>query len=142
VNCDYCGEPLPAPSRRNKRYCDARCRRRAFEERRAPDLEPVAPLATEAVGPVPAIRIADDRQAEELLARVIAEPRLVALVAAASKTNWRAAAFLLERHYPERWAPVRRPQAEPELPGVDENDPFAEVDALAARRRARQLIPE
>jgi hypothetical protein len=84
----------------------------------------------------PVVPIADDRQAEELLERVLDERRLIALVAQGAKTNWRAAAFLLERRYPERWAPVRRPQAEPELPAV-EDDPFAEVDMLAAKRRAR-----
>ena len=131
MKCENCGESLPALSRRNKRYCDARCRRRAFEQRHRgePELAPV-------------VQISDDAQAQELLARVIAEPRLVALVAAGAKTNWRAAAFLLERHYPERWAPVRRPQAEPEPPAVADDDPFAEVDQLAAKRRPRELVPE
>jgi hypothetical protein len=131
VKCENCGEPLPALSGRNKRYCDARCRRRAFEQRHRgePELAPV-------------VQISDDAQAQELLARVIAEPRLVGLVAVAAKTNWRAAAFILERHYPERWAPVRRPQAEPELPAVDGDDPFREVDMLAAKRRAHELLRE
>jgi hypothetical protein len=132
VKCAACGDELSAFSRSDRRYCDARCRRRAYRERHAPAGPELAPVA----------RITDDAQAEELLQRVLDERRLVALVAAGAKSNWRAAAFLLERRYPERWAPVRRPQAEPEPPAVDEHDPFSEVDQLAAKRRARQLLPE
>lgn len=78
-------------------------------------------------------------KAEELLQRVLDERRLTALVAAAGKGNWRAAAWLLERRYPERWGPVRRPETEPAPPELDAaNDPFAEVDMLAERRRVRR----
>jgi hypothetical protein len=132
VKCEACGEELPALARRNKRYCDARCRRRAFEERHAPAGPELAPV----------VPIGGDEQVQELLARVLAEERLIALVAAAAKTNWRAAAFLLERHYPERWAPVPRSAMESDLPPPDGDDPFAEVDQLAAKRRARQLLPD
>jgi hypothetical protein len=130
VKCEQCGDPLPALARRNRRYCDARCRRRAHEERHAPapELAPVVPVAA----------ITDDEHVQELLARVLAEERLIAQVAAAAKTNWRASAWLLERRYPERWAaPPRR--ADDELPPVvAEHDPFWEVDQLAAKRRARR----
>jgi hypothetical protein len=129
VKCEACGDELPAFSRRDRRYCDARCRRRAFEERHAPaapELAPVVPLSE------------DEQQVQELLGRVLREERLVGLVAAGAKSNWRAAAFLLERRYPERWGPVRRPEAEPAPPALNESDPFAEVDMLAARRRARR----
>jgi hypothetical protein len=132
VKCEQCGDPLPALARRNRRYCDARCRRRAFEERRAPAGPELAPV----------VPISDHEHVQELLARVLAEERLIAQVAAAAKTNWRAAAFLLERHYPERWAPAR-PRADGELEPVradDPSDPFYEVDRLAARRR-RQAGP-
>jgi hypothetical protein len=126
VKCEACGDELPTFSRRDRRYCDARCRRRAFEERHAP-AAPVLPLSE------------DEQHVQELLGRVLREERLVGLVAAGAKTNWRAAAWLLERRYPERWAPVR-PQEEPEPApvGVGADDPFAEVDQLAARRRARR----
>jgi hypothetical protein len=127
VKCEACGDELPALARRNKRYCDARCRRRAYEERHMPARPELAPV----------VPISDNEQVQELLQRVLAEERLIAQVAAASKTNWRAAAFLLERHYPERWAPVRRPATEPAPPEVADDDPFREVDQLAARRRAR-----
>jgi hypothetical protein len=137
VNCEQCGDPLPATARRNRRYCDARCRRRAFEGRHAlpkaaPELAPVVPVAA----------ITDDEQVQELLGRVLEEPRLIAQVAAAAKTNWRASAWLLERRYPERWAaPPRRADDEPP-PAVIADDPFAEVDQLAAKRRARIERPE
>jgi hypothetical protein len=129
VKCEACGDELPATGRSDRRYCDARCRRRAFEERHAaaPELAPVVPLSE------------DEQHVQELLGRVLREERLIGLVAAGAKTNWRAPAWILERRYPERWGPVR-PQEEPEPapPIVRADDPFAEVDMLAARRRARR----
>jgi hypothetical protein len=135
VRCEGCGDELPALARRNRRYCDARCRRRAYEERHAPEPElPAEPERQLA----PVVPIGEDEHVQELLARVLAEERLVAQVAAGAKTNWRASAWLLERRYPERWGPVRpQEDAEPAPPAVGANDPFAEVDQLAARRRAR-----
>jgi hypothetical protein len=127
VKCEACGDELPALARRNRRYCDARCRRRAYEERHAPAAPELAPVAA----------ITDDEHVQELLARVLAEERLVAQVAAGAKTNWRASAWILERRYPERWG-MPRPQDEPQpAPPAGADDPFAEVDQLAARRRAR-----
>jgi hypothetical protein len=69
-------------------------------------------------------------------ARAEGEARNVALIAAAGPDNWQAAAWMLERSYPERWArPSQREKPEtPETP-VKPNDPFAEVDELAERRR-------
>ena len=68
-------------------------------------------------------------------ARGNAETRHVALISRAAAGNWQAAAWLLERQYPERWGrPERRKRHEP--PGV-EPDPFAEVDELAEKRRKR-----
>jgi len=68
-------------------------------------------------------------------ASAIGETRAVVIIAEAARDNWQAAAWLLERTNPERWArPSQRekpPQAEP-VPRAD--DPFAEVDELAARR--------
>jgi transposase len=41
-------------------------------------------------------------------ARAVAEARLVAVLADASRLDWRAALKLLEEIYPEHWAPPRR----------------------------------
>jgi hypothetical protein len=58
-----------------------------------------------------------------------AEPGLVAaIIAAAQRGSWQAAAWLLERSFPDRWA--RRDPGTP----VPQQDRFSEVDELAARR--------
>jgi hypothetical protein len=77
------------------------------------------------------------------------EVRNVAHIAATARDNWQAAAWLLERGYPERWGRVStRYRLPPELP-PEENpatpartglDPFAEVDELAAKRQARSSV--
>jgi hypothetical protein len=81
------------------------------------------------------------------LARAEGEVRNVAQIASAARDNWQAAAWILERSYPERWGRVStRYRLPPELPPEEdaatvrvsaELDPFAEVDELAAKRRAR-----
>jgi hypothetical protein len=116
--CQGCGEPLPIGSRPNRLHHNGRCRVAALRRRRR-EAQPVVP------GLAPEI--------EAALERATSEARLVALIAqAASKGNWRAAAFILERRYPERWARRERPVIEP--PPVTD-DPFREIDELAARRR-------
>jgi hypothetical protein len=69
-------------------------------------------------------------------ARAEVEARLVTLVAVEARKNWQAAAWMLERDFPERWAKLsqRERLVEEERPAV-EADPFAEVDELAERRR-------
>jgi hypothetical protein len=73
----------------------------------------------------------DDRRRvtldEQTVAGEVDEATLVASIKdAAQRGQWRAAAWLLERGYPER----KRGPGE-----LDGGDPFAEVDELAARRR-------
>lgn len=68
-------------------------------------------------------------------ARAEAEATLVTRIAkAAANGSWPAAAWLLERGSPERWAKVseRRLLDDDETPAG--SDPFAEVDELAVRR--------
>lgn len=89
-------------------------------------------------------RVEDERYARfrELVeqAQGRAEVTLVAEIATASRSNWQAAAWLLERLAPSRYGkPSVRlrdeaPPSEPVEPPAD--DPFREVDELAARRRA------
>ena len=72
-------------------------------------------------------------------ARADAEVRSVALIANAAKTQWQAAAWLLERRYPDRWArPSQRDKDEGPAPAPAARDPFAEVDELAQRRKPVQ----
>ena len=76
-------------------------------------------------------------------ARAESESVLVARIgAAAAKGSWQAAAWLLERRWPERWMkPTERPLGPdaPAAPAPDERDldqdPFADVVDLAKRRR-------
>lgn len=70
-------------------------------------------------------------------AQAVGEARNVTIIAEAARTNWQAAAWLLERTNPERWARVSQrekaaPAPAPTMPEPD--DPFAEVDELAQRR--------
>lgn len=78
-------------------------------------------------------------------AKAEAEVRLVAEITRASRDSWQAAAWLLERLAPTRYGKpsVRirteappEPVVEEELPPASD-DPFAEVDELAERRRGR-----
>ena len=65
-----------------------------------------------------------------------AESRAVAIIANAARDSWQAAAWLLERQHPERWARVsQRKEAEQLKEPEQPHDPFSEVDELAARRR-------
>ena len=75
-------------------------------------------------------------------ARAESESVLVARIgAAAAKGSWQAAAWLLERRWPERWMkPTERPIGDaPAAAPADERDldkdPFADVVDLAQRRR-------
>src|SRR5262245_20188727 len=75
---------------------------------------------------------------EVLRAQADGEARNVMLVAQQAQNSWQAAAWLLERRHPERWG--RPSQRNTDAPAVatetvSTDDPFAEVDELAARRR-------
>lgn len=81
---------------------------------------------------------ADAKLAERLVrARAEGEIRNVMLIAqAARQGSWPAAAWLLERHYPERWGRVlRTPEPVSELPVATTSD---SLDELAGRRTVRR----
>jgi hypothetical protein len=117
--------------RPDRRYHGHVCQKRAYRRRQR---ERKAAEAERAVG-----GLTDSQR--EMLEAAISEPRLLALVARAAQTQWRASAWLLERGHPERWAlrPRALEDAAP-VPGAGD-DPFAEVDELAERRRRHQLPP-
>jgi predicted nucleic acid-binding Zn ribbon protein len=124
--CPICTGLIAATSRPDRHYCSRACKQIAYERRRreAAGLEYVVP------------RAGLDAELEQALARATEETRLLARVAAASRTDWRASAWILQRRYPERWAGRPRPVAEPEPDKrPDAPDAFAEVDELARKRR-------
>jgi transposase len=55
-------------------------------------------------------RVIEARAASPETAEALSEARLVVLIARAAVHDWKAAAWLLERRYPERWA--RRREAD------------------------------
>jgi hypothetical protein len=68
-------------------------------------------------------------------ARAEGEVRAIARIAAAATESWQAAAWLLERQYPDRWGrPATRPEERPPAPLVA---PDA-LDELASRRDERR----
>jgi hypothetical protein len=130
--CEGCGKPLPLSARADRRYhepCRAAAYRQRKRERRAAERVAMERAVVEHAGP----------DYPEVLAAAIAEPRLVVLMAhAARQGSWRAAAWLLERQFPERWGPPeRRLAAAPADAATRAPDAFSEVDELAARRRRR-----
>lgn len=75
-------------------------------------------------------------------ARAEGQVRLVAIVAKAAETDWRAANWLLERQWPDQWGAVSvrvraEAEAQPELEELTDFDPFSEFDELAERRSRR-----
>jgi len=64
----------------------------------------------------------------------MSESQLVASVEGSARDgSWNAAAWLLERRWPERWLKPAERRSKPPSPGNDD-DAFAEIVALARRR--------
>jgi hypothetical protein len=70
-------------------------------------------------------------------ARAEGEATHVALIAQSARDNWQAAAWLLERQYPDRWARAsQRGEGAPRQHAPSAGaDAFAEVDELARHRK-------
>lgn len=68
-------------------------------------------------------------------ARAEGEARNVALIAKAAAASWQAAAWMLERQYPDRWARPSQRQDDSDA-GAKQGvpDPFEALDELAVRR--------
>jgi hypothetical protein len=64
------------------------------------------------------------------------EDELIAVIEDAAKGgSWNAAAWLVERRWPEHWSKTRGPvEPEPEEPDAPGENPFAQVVDLAKRR--------
>jgi hypothetical protein len=120
--CENCQRIL-GPSRSDRRFCSTACRVAAYRRRQ----QPAAPPEPQPLSP----------EMERVLAEATREERLLALVAHAARTNWRAAAWILDRRWPERWG--RQPRSRPvEVPPQSEGDDFfREIDELARKRRER-----
>lgn len=79
-------------------------------------------------------------------ARAEGEAHNVAIIAREARGgNWQAAAWMLERQWPERWARPSQREAYidrlADVPVRPDDDPFSELDELAAARRRRQREP-
>jgi hypothetical protein len=140
--CEHCSRLIPSSARTNKRYCCTAHRQAAYAaRRRRARVELLSDVASSEKRSETLTRAAEHESPH--LARLQAavkaatdETRLVALVAAAAQSgSWRAAAWLLERRHPERWA--SRPRSDTFEFVPDPNDAFAEVDQLAERRKRR-----
>jgi transposase len=53
-------------------------------------------------------RVAEVRARGQSMSDAASEARLVVLISLAAKDNWRAAAWLLSRRWPQRWSAERR----------------------------------
>jgi endogenous inhibitor of DNA gyrase (YacG/DUF329 family) len=91
--CATCGRSIAEDADRRRRYCSGRCRQVAFRRRsQSPRLRLVDADATAEL----------DGDEDELL-----QGELVNAVLRAAQTDWRAARWLLETRWPERYGALR-----------------------------------
>jgi hypothetical protein len=118
---------LPTTARPNQKHHGSACRTAAYARRRRAEARRTSPTTRLAA-------LSPEQQAA--LDQATSEVRLVALVArAANGGSWRAATWLLERRWPERWSVRDRPQSPPPVLSTEEADALREIDELARRRR-------
>jgi hypothetical protein len=98
--CWNCGALIAKTSRRDRRYCNAACRLADYRRRRAAQLTH-----------------GELERLVERLESARSEAALVAGITQAASEDWQAAAWLLERHYPQRWSLQHRRRAP-----LDESD--------------------
>ena len=91
-------------------------------------------VAARAAG-VPLDELPDELRDQLETARAEGEARGIATIAQAARTSWQAAAWLLERQYPDRWG--RPAQRADEKPGALTTGPDG-LDELASKRDARR----
>jgi hypothetical protein len=106
--CQICGAALGVRHRADQVYCGRRCRNIAWRRRRnAAAAQRPAPVA-----PAPAPPPEPPSELDAVLERALDEQRLLTYVARLAATpgsvGLRAATWLLERRYPQRWAPPMR----------------------------------
>ncbi len=79
-------------------------------------------------------------QREQLeTARAEGEARAVARIAQAAGTSWQAAAWMLERQYPDRWARKSVRPADDPSHAIDMPEPdITKLDELRAKRASRR----
>jgi hypothetical protein len=114
--CEGCDAELPLLSRPDRRFCNATCRSRGSRRRRFPGRERFAELVS-ALDPH------------------VGEPVLVAEIRIAARSDWRAAAWYLERAFPERWG---GPAAKAAALAAARGEEWAR--AADARRRPRLAV--
>lgn len=133
--CVKCGGSLPEGSRSDRRYCGDACRTAAYAERQRQERTRLV-IEHEVEHEASAYEH-DDRldRLRDAVREAIQEPRLLGVIAAEARHNWRASAWLLSRIHPDRWG--ERGRDVPFEVGTDPDDPFREVDELADRRRRR-----
>jgi predicted nucleic acid-binding Zn ribbon protein len=129
--CVQCGGALPEGSRADRRYCSSACRTAAYAERQRRARTRL--LAEHEEPPDESARRLD--LLREAVRDAVQEPKLVAVIAAEARHNWRASAWLLSRIHPTRWG--ERGRDVPLTFDDDPDDPFREVDELASRRRRK-----
>lgn len=120
--CLGCGQPLDGEGRADRRYHDMSCRKAAYR-RRQREARAASPDEVGLGGITPQTSAAPPLDPEAVVAQALGETNLlIPVVRAARNGSWRAAAWLLERKYPERWAR-----------GAEHEPPAEEQSAVVAR---------
>jgi hypothetical protein len=102
--CPNCGALLASTSRADRVFCSDACRMAAHRRRLAPQPTPPAELERMSYAVPP----------------TAAEVALLAGITQAAAEDWRAAAWVLSRRWPERWSPAERGAVSSSCDGFDE----------------------